>query len=262
MRNLCHSRSETHTFHTCAAHLSVFLICLSYRQCPIRPFGAPSPRGEGFVRRYSFSTYACIHSDNARKAVFSYRSLPPWGRGTAQRRSGVLVNDALVTIFFALFHTASPIQPPPLWGTSFHRKEGVSTRAPSLGRGCRAQRGGVGFLLGRRSPLLFAFPIWERGPRAALGYSRKRRTCDDLLRSFSSRQNPIRPPSWHLPPWGKALCRGTAALSQMPRLHSVQTKTALRRLALQSGFWFYYSTVTDFARFLGLSTSFPLLIEV
>ena len=26
----------------------------------------PSPRGEGFVRRYSFSTYACICSDNAR----------------------------------------------------------------------------------------------------------------------------------------------------------------------------------------------------
>ena len=53
-----------------------------------------------------------------------------------------------------LFHTASPIQPPPLRGTSFHRKEGVSTRAPSLGRGCRAQRGGVGFLLGRRSGAL------------------------------------------------------------------------------------------------------------
>ena len=35
---------------------------------------------------------------------------------------------------------------PPLRGTSFHRKEGASTRAPSLGRGCRAQRGGVGFL--------------------------------------------------------------------------------------------------------------------
>ena len=35
---------------------------------------------------------------------------------------------------------------PPLRGASFHRKEGVSTRAPSLGRGCRAQRGGVGFL--------------------------------------------------------------------------------------------------------------------
>ena len=43
-------------------------------------------------------------------------------------------------------NTVFPIQPPPLRGTSFHRKEGVSTRAPSLGRGCRAQRGGVGFL--------------------------------------------------------------------------------------------------------------------
>ena len=53
-----------------------------------------------------------------------------------------------------LFHPAPPIQPPPLRGTSFHRKEGASTRAPSLGRGCRAQRGGVGFLLGRRSGVL------------------------------------------------------------------------------------------------------------
>ena len=50
--------------------------------------------------------------------------------------------------FLALFHTAILIQPPPLRGTSFHRKEGASTRAPSLGRGCRAQRGGVGFLWG------------------------------------------------------------------------------------------------------------------
>ena len=43
----------------------------------------PSPRGEGFIRRYSFSTYACIRSDVMGKAVFSYRSFPPWGRGTA-----------------------------------------------------------------------------------------------------------------------------------------------------------------------------------
>ena len=54
----------------------------------------------------------------------------------------------------SLFHPAFPIQPPPLRGTSFHRKEGVSTRAPSLGRGCRAQRGGVGFLFWRRSGTL------------------------------------------------------------------------------------------------------------
>ncbi len=46
----------------------------------------------------------------------------------------------------AAHFSAFPIQPPPLRGTSFHRKEGVSTLAPSFGRGCRAQRGGVGFL--------------------------------------------------------------------------------------------------------------------
>ena len=56
-----------------------------------------------------FFTYACIRSGNARKAVFSYRSLPHWGRGTAQRRSGALVNDALETISPDLFHTASTL---------------------------------------------------------------------------------------------------------------------------------------------------------
>ena len=43
----------------------------------------------------------------------------------------------------------------------------MSTRAPSLGRGCRAQRGGVGFLFLRRSRLLFAFPM-GKGDRAAV----------------------------------------------------------------------------------------------
>ena len=31
----------------------------------------PSPRGEGFVRRYSFSTHACIRSDDLGIALFS-----------------------------------------------------------------------------------------------------------------------------------------------------------------------------------------------
>ena len=48
----------------------------SSRQCPIRPYGTPSPREEGFVRRYSFFTYACIRFDVMGEAVFSYRSLP------------------------------------------------------------------------------------------------------------------------------------------------------------------------------------------
>ena len=67
---------------------------------------------------------------------------------------GAFVNRRPETISHPLFHTASPIQPPPLRGTSFLRKEGVYTRAPSLGRGCRAQRGGVGFLFRRRSGAL------------------------------------------------------------------------------------------------------------
>ena len=105
-------------------------------------------------------------------------------------------------------NTAIPIQPPPPRGTSFHRKEGVSTRAPSIGKGCRAQRGGVGFLFGRRSRLLFAFPFGEgrlRNGARVLVYR--------LLETIS-------PPSFiplvpyparyarHLPLEGKALCRG------------------------------------------------------
>ena len=126
----------------------------------------PSPRGEGFVRRYSFSTYAYIRSDDARKPHSRIVAFPI-GEGGPRSGALVLVYRLLEMISLALFHPSSPIQPPPLRGTSFHRKEGVSTRgAPSLGRGCRAQRGGVGFLLGRRSPLLFAFPIGEGGPHS------------------------------------------------------------------------------------------------
>ena len=138
----------------------------------LRPFGAAPSRGRScraqrggvgflFLRRsrllFAFPLGKGVVS---RKAVSPYRSLPHWGRGTALAVDRVLsYNGALETIFFALFHPAIPIQPPPLRGTSFQRKEGVSTRAPSLGRGCRAQRGGVGFLFGRRSRLLFASPL-------------------------------------------------------------------------------------------------------
>ena len=67
----------------------------------------PSPRGEGFVRRCCFSTYACIRSDNARKAVSSFRCLPHWGRGTASAVDRVLsfILD-LRRISPLIFHTA------------------------------------------------------------------------------------------------------------------------------------------------------------
>ena len=61
--------------------------------------------------------------------------------------------------------TAFPIQPPPLRGTSFHRKEEVSTRAPSFGRGCRAQRGGVDFLSCGEAASSLPSPLGASGAR-------------------------------------------------------------------------------------------------
>ena len=72
----------------------------------------PSPRGEGFVSGIP---------------VLSFRSLPHWGRGTAQRRSGALVNGALETISFALFHTASTLSGS-LRSPPSHRGEGFVRR--------------------------------------------------------------------------------------------------------------------------------------
>ena len=45
-------------FPTYAAHFSAFLICLSCRLCPIRPYGAPSLRGEGCDTRIPSSKKA------------------------------------------------------------------------------------------------------------------------------------------------------------------------------------------------------------
>ena len=99
-------------------------------------------------------------------AVLSYRSLPHWGRGTASAVDRVLSQTAYLRQSFPLvFHTVFPIQPPPLRGTSFLWKEGMTTRAPSLGRGCRAQRGGVGFLFCGEAAS--SFPS-----RLCFGYSR------------------------------------------------------------------------------------------
>ncbi len=169
----------THAFSACAARLSDFLLCLSCRECPIRPYGAPSPRGEGYVSgiaassyrslphlgrgtasaedrvlsciaylrrspslsfiplepypaRFArhlphagkalavvilfFSTYACIRSDNARKAVSSYRSLPHWGRGTASAVDRVLSYIAYLRRSPSLSFIP-PVPYPPLWGT-------------------------------------------------------------------------------------------------------------------------------------------------
>ena len=96
----------------------------------------------------------------SRKAVFSYRSLPHWGRGTASAVDRVLSQTAYLRrspslSFISLFPSnLRPFGAPPSIGRRERPRE-----PPSLGRGCRAQRGGVGFLFGRRSRLLFAFPL-------------------------------------------------------------------------------------------------------
>ena len=93
------------------------------------PLGEGEPRSGARVLSYIV--------DLRRLPPLSFIPLVPYPplRGTFPSRGRLCIGD-----------TAFPIQPPPLRGTSFHRKEGVTTRAPSLGRGCRAQRGGVGFL--------------------------------------------------------------------------------------------------------------------
>ena len=60
---------------------------------PPEPYPARSARhlphaGKALSVDIVFSTYAYIRCDNARKAAFSYRSLPHRGRGTAQRWIG------------------------------------------------------------------------------------------------------------------------------------------------------------------------------
>ena len=71
---------------------------------PLVPYPARSARhlpleGKAVSVVILFLHVSCIRFDDTRKAVFSYRSLPHWGRGTAQRRSGALVNGALQTHF-------------------------------------------------------------------------------------------------------------------------------------------------------------------
>ena len=66
-----------------------------------------SPWGKALSVDIVFSTYAYIRSDNARKAAFSYRSLPHWGRGIASAVDRVLSQTAYLRRSLpALFHSA------------------------------------------------------------------------------------------------------------------------------------------------------------
>jgi len=118
----------------------------------------------------------------SRKPVSSYRSLPHWGRGTAQRRSGALANGVLETISPLFFMPLVPYParsarhlphagkalcrgyrfPHPTSAPLGHLlpMEGGNDHAspfPWKGLPSVARRGWLPFL--RRSRLLFAFPM-------------------------------------------------------------------------------------------------------
>ena len=82
------------------------------------------------------------------------RALDNARKEAAVRYSGTAANSATETISPLIFHPAFPIQPPPLRGTSFHRKEGVSTRTPSLGRGKERSEAGLASFFGAAKPPL------------------------------------------------------------------------------------------------------------
>ena len=173
-------------------------------------YRAPSPAGKDLIQKYRFP----IQPPPLRGTSFHRKEgvstlAPSLGRGCRAHRGGVgfLFCGARVLSYIACLRRSPPlffiplvsyparfarhlphagkallrkyrfpIQPPPLRGTSFQRKEGMTTRAPSLGRGCRAQRGGVGFLFAAKPPPL-CLPHWGRGTAsAALGCFRKRHT--------------------------------------------------------------------------------------
>ena len=160
---------------------------------PLVPYPARSARhlphaGKALSVVILFLHISCIRFDNARIAMLSYHSLPHWGRGTAQRRSGALVNDALGTIFPALFHTASTLS--------------GSLRSPPSPRG-------EGCVSGIAVSPYRCLPHWGRGTASAV--DRVLSYIVDLRRIPSLSFIPLVPyparSARHLPLEGKALFR-------------------------------------------------------
>ena len=75
------------------------------------------------------------------------RALDNARKEAAVRYSGTAANGTTEMISPLIFHPAFPIQPPPLRGTSFHRKEGVVHTSPFPWKGppSAARRGWLPF---------------------------------------------------------------------------------------------------------------------
>ena len=165
----------THAFSACAARLSDFLLCLSCRECPIRPYGAPSPRGEGSV----WDSGILVSQSSPRGegsvsgiAAFSYRSLPHWGRGTASAEDRGLSYIAYLRRFPSL--SFIPLEPYP---ARFARHLPHAGKALSVVILFPHMHVFALTMRENRYPRIVAFPIGEGGPRQRwIGCSRKRRT--------------------------------------------------------------------------------------
>ena len=120
----------------------------------------PSPRGEGFIRRYSFSTYASIRSDVMGKAVFSYRSLPHWGRGTAPAVDRVL--SLIVDLRSISSLSFIPLE---LYPARYARPLPHAGKALSVVILFPHMRVFALTLWGKRYSRIVVFPIGEGGPR-------------------------------------------------------------------------------------------------
>ena len=235
---------EIHAFSACAARLSDFLLRLSYRQCPIRPYGAPSPRGEGSVSGI---------------AVSPYRSLPHWGRGTASAVDRVLSYIAYLRRSLSLSFIPS-LSYPPLQDT-FSAREGSASgiaassyrSLPHWGRGTASAVDRVlSYIAYLRRSLSLSFipslsypplqdtfsaregsasgiaassyrslPHWGRGTASAVD---RVLSYIAYLRRFPSLSFiPLEPYparfARHLPHAGKALCRGYPLLKRRRSRH-------------------------------------------
>ena len=167
------------------------------RECPREPLpleGAAERSEAGlafFFGRPSRLLFAFPFREGvvSKKAVFSFRSLPHWGRGTAQRRSGALVNGVLETIFPTLFHTARTLS--------------GSLRSPPSPHG-------EGFVSGIAVFSYRSLPHWGRGTASAV--DRVLSQTAYLRRSFPLSFIPLVPyparSARHLPHAGKALSVG------------------------------------------------------
>ena len=87
---------------------------------------------------------------------------------------------------------------------SIGRRECPREPLPLEGAAERSEAGLVSFWGGEAASSLPS-PFGKGDRAATLSYTMLLRRSS---RSLSYRQNPIRPPSWHLPHAGKALCRG------------------------------------------------------